>query len=546
MAWAIAGRPTVLKLKLRTKLGLVSLVLLLLPWVGYRYVREMEGFLLDARRQALLAAAKAVASTLHERPVLMRLSVPLRAKQAEPPPATGEDGEPAAPVETAVPVEIARATDRPPEDAVAEVGKLLQGAARGEGRLWVVNRELKVLAQAGSLKPVQANESPSLLRQWADRLLPAPAADFDDAIDDDVLVGGPDITSALMGAPASRIRNSRDGRAVIVSAAHPVWAGDTVVGAVVAEETTNPILSLRNEALEKLLLLTLAAFAAVALLLLGFASRLSARIRRLRDEAENALDARGRIAHLLTASSAGDEIGDLSRSFSAMLAKLSQHHDYLESLASRLSHELRTPVAVVRSSLENLRLEGVSGEAQVYVERAEEGINRLSRILTRMSEATRLEAGLVGLERERYDLAHVVRDCVAGYRMAYPDRELVLELPSMAANVSGAPDLAAQMLDKLVSNAADFATPGTPIRIGVSVANGMVELEVSNQGPPLPASLAGKLFGSMISARTTPAKEPHLGLGLYVARLIAEFHGGRISAQDVALGVAVRAVLPVA
>jgi two-component system sensor histidine kinase ChvG len=534
------------RLSLRSKLALVSLVLLVLPWVGYRYVREMEGFLLESRQQALLATAKAVATVLHERPALMRLSTPLRARQTEPPPAVTEDGDVAATVETAVPVEIGRASEQGTEDAVAEVARLLQGAARSDGRIWVVNRELKVLALAGSLKPPENAQPQGIAGRLAGWLMLAPARDFDDAIDDDVLANGRDITSALMGAPASRLRNSRDGRAVIVSAAHPVWAGDNVVGAVVAEETTNPILSLRNEALEKLLLLTVTAFAAVAVLLLGFATRLSGRIRRLRDEAEGALDARGRIAHLATASTAGDEIGDLSRSFSAMLAKLSQHHGYLESLASRLSHELRTPVAVVRSSLENLRLEGVTGEAQVYVDRAEEGLDRLSRILSRMSEATRLEASLAAMERERYDLVRVVQDCIEGYRLAYAGKTFDLTVPAGPAMVGGSPDLLAQLLDKLVSNAADFAAAGTPIRVTLEDADGMVRLQVANRGPGLPAAMAGKLFESMISVRPAAAGEPHLGLGLYVARLIAEFHGGRIAAADLpdGGGVAVTVCMP--
>ena len=80
-----------------------------------------------------------------------------------------------------------------------------------------------------------------------------------------------------------------------------------------------------------------------------YASWLSARIRRLRDEAERAIDAQGRVHGPLTSSNAGDEIGDLSRSFSSVLARLSQYASYQENMASRLSHELRTPIAVVRS-----------------------------------------------------------------------------------------------------------------------------------------------------------------------------------------------------
>jgi len=546
-----------LKLSLRVKLALVSLVLLVLPWAGYRYVVEMERFLLGSQEQALLATAKAVATALHERPRLMRLSAPLRAPQPPPEPspaveagasdlAAATEAEKPAPVETAVPiaVEIGHASEHGNGDK--DLAELLRGAQRSQARLWVVNRELKILAVAGSLKPATA-EAASPLRRALSWLIQPPAVDFDDAFDEDVLANGREVTAALLGAGASRVRNTADGRAVIVSAAYPIWAGDNVVGAVVAEETTNPILTVRNEALERLLVLTLTVFAAVAVVLLGFASRLSGRIRRLRDEAEGAIDASGRIGRLLTASKAGDEIGDLSRSFSTVLTRLAQHHTYLESLASRLSHELRTPVAVVRSSLENLRMEGVGEAAGVYVDRAEDGLNRLSRILSRMAEATRLEASLVTQERESYDLVRVVGDCVEGYRLAYPGQAFVLESAASPLKIGGSPDLIAQLLDKLVANAVDFSETGAPVRIEVAATAEGVRLCVANRGPRLPADMAGKLFESMVSVRPAAAGgEPHLGLGLYVARLIAEFHGGGIRAENLPAGdgVAIVVTLP--
>jgi signal transduction histidine kinase len=214
---------------------------------------------------------------------------------------------------------------------------------------------------------------------------------------------------------------------------------------------------------------------------------------------------------------------------------LSQHHQYLESMASRLSHELRTPIAVVRSSLENLKLAPADG--RVYIERAEAGLARLSTILTRMSEATRLEQGLASLERERFDLAAVVQGCVEGYRLAYPGQAFELAVAAEKAAVSGSPDLAAQLLDKLVANAVDFSRGGEPVRVSLSIADGAALLTVANQGPPLPEAMRGKLFDSMVSVRGSGASgEPHLGLGLYVARLIAEFHGGAIRAENLTPG----------
>ena len=340
-----------------------------------------------------------------------------------------------------------------------------------------------------------------------------------------------------------------DERAVVMSAAAPIWSGDAVVGAVVAEETTNPIASMRSAALERLLFLTLASFIGVAALLMAYATRLSLRIRRLRDEAESAIDARGRITRLASGSEAADEIGDLSRSFSGLLERLAQHHAYLESMAGRLSHELRTPIAVVRSSLENLKLAPGSAEARRYIERAEEGLQRLSRILDRMIEASRLEQSLSVVERSRYDLVPVVRGCVEGYRLAYPRASFSLELPPGRTQVEGAPDLAAQLLDKLVENAVDFSSGSEPVRVALENGGGAAVLTVANKGPLLPAGARARLFESMISVRE--AREggaPHLGLGLYVARLIAEFHGGSIVAADSPAGdgVALSVRLPVA
>jgi len=544
-----------LRVTLRVKLALVSLAMLALPWAGWLYVGEMERFLLEGQERALLATARAVATALHDRPQLLA-AVPERddalRREAEEELRRLTQGD-ASVAGGDADVPLAR------EDAVAaapaqeEIAAILRGVERASSRIWVVNRRYQVLALAGSLKQPVPPVQEGVLRSWWHQaigwLIPGPTEDFAEALPDDVLATSRDITAALQGTPGTRVRRTPDGRAVVLSSAYPIWSGDEVAGAVVAEETTNPIVSLRSAALERLLALTLAAFAGVGALLIAYATRLSHRIRRLRDEAESAIDARGRITRLAAGSDAGDEIGDLSRSFSAMLARLAQHHAYLESMADRLSHELRTPIAVVRSSLENLQLAAESVERVLYIERAEEGLGRLNTILQRMMEASRLEQSLRASERERYDLVPVVRGCVEGYRLAYPQARFALELPERRVDVEGSPDLAAQLLDKLVENAVDFSTSGAPIRIELDEERGMALLKVINRGPLLPPEMRGRLFDSMISLRgERRGAVPHLGLGLYVARLIAEFHGGSIAADNLPAGdgVAITARLPIA
>ena len=485
-----------LRFSLRVKLALLLFALLALPFAGVLYVNEVERYLLEGQEQSLLAVTRAVATALHERPQLLAS-------------ASGRDD---------------------------EVDAILLGLQRTSSRIWVVDRGYQVIASAGSLRrAVEVSEDAPWWQPLVGWLIPRPTEDFIESRPEDVLATGSDVAAAMQGTPATRTRHTRDGRAVVLSAAHPIWNGDEVTGAVVAEETTNAVMSVKTAALERLLWLTLAAFAGTGLLLMAFATRLSMRIRRLRDEAESAIDARGHIRGLRAGSKADDEIGDLSRSFSAVLERLAEHHAYLEAMAGRLSHELRTPIAVVRSSLENLKLSNEN--SALYIERAEQGLARLGRIIERMTEASRLEQSLRTVERERYDLAAVVRGCVEGYRLAYPRAQFALELPGRKVEVEGAPDLAAQLLDKLVENAVDFSNGAAPVSVTLDDQSGAAALTVSNKGPLLPDKMRTRLFESMISMRgATGTGTPHLGLGLYVARLIAEFHGGTIAASNLAGG----------
>jgi dedicated sortase system histidine kinase len=478
---------------------LVALVLSVIPVLGSLHLKLLERLLREGQEQALLATARAIATALHDRPELLEL----------------RDGAPAR----------------------GEMSLILKSLARAESRIWIVDREQRLLALAGDLKRVSMEDSSfSVLRPLTSLILERPTNDFDDALPESEIIGGPVAVSALQGVPARRWRLSPDSKAVILSASHPVWDGEQIVAAVVAEETTNAIRSIYNRALEQLVATTLFAFGIGALTLLAFASRLSTRLRRLRDEAEAAIDSQGRVRGLVAGSRASDEIGDLSRSFSTVLERLAQYNRYLESMAGRLSHELRTPIAVVRSSLENLRLQPLPADAATYLARAGEGLRRLDTILTRMSEATRLEQLVRQGERERFDAREVVRGCVAGYQALFKDRAFEVETPGEPVVLNGSPDLYAQMLDKLAANAVDFAV-ADPIHIRLFLKGGEAVLAVSNAGPRLPESMQGKLFESMVSVRRQDGAgrrgdEPHLGLGLYIARLVAEFHGGRAEALD--------------
>lgn len=513
---------------IRAQLLLVLTVFLAIPWLAYAYVQALERFLRESQERGIAGTAQAVATALHDRPALFA------------PPAN------------------------PWNPTAPEIDVMLQGLSRTTSRIFVVDATGNVLSRAGSLRrPPPPDETPpsgfarvlaTMLRYTLDPLYAAILRQPTEEFSDDFL-GRPipfqkEVDGALAGILTTDRRASSDGRVTIVAAAHPIWVGDRVQGAVVVEETTNAVLAERNRAFERLFTLVLALTLVGGIALALFATTLSSRIRRLRDEVEQAIDAKGNVRHIASGSRAGDEIGDLSRSFSSVLGRLADGASHREHLANRLSHELRTPIAVVRSSLDNLDDDAVAGNARVYLERAQGGLDRLAQILTRMSEATRLEQSIGDAEFERLDLVALVRACVDGYRSAYANREFILDAPAGEIALEGAPDLVAQMLDKLVANAVELGTPGRPIVVRVQRAGAAALLSVSNDGPLLPETMRDRLFESMVSVRdeSQPGGSPHLGLGLYIVRLVAERHGGSARADNRAdgSGVVMTVTLPAA
>ena len=350
------------------------------------------------------------------------------------------------------------------------------------------------------------------------------------------------VASAINGSEsASWFRAGETGRA-IVAVASPVSVNDDTIGAVVLQQGTEAILSLTNQGLARLMNVTMIATVLVAGALLGYATWLSRRIRKLSIAAEDALDA-DQLKRALPSAKAKDEIGDLSRSFSNVLTQLGDYNEYLRTLASKLSHELRTPLTIVTSSLENLEHEPLNDASAEYTARARGGAERLRRILNAMSEASRVEELMANVEPELVDLVNILGSTVDAYRDAYKERVFKFDTDVEAAPMRGSPELLIQMLDKLVDNAVSFSSPGDAIGISLTWSATEYALAISNPGPPLPERMRGQLFDSMVSVREHD-RERHLGLGLYIARLIAEGHGGRIEADDGAAGVTFTVRLP--
>ncbi|MCX7557177.1 ATP-binding protein [Xanthomonadaceae bacterium JHOS43] len=396
-----------------------------------------------------------------------------------------------------------------------------------------------VLARAGAFPAEAAGSRAGTWRQLLYRLVtpvpPVPAPVRDTGVTLDI----PELWQALSDRPALTWYGLDHGRGLLLATAVPVHVDGRVRGALLLERPSETLL-LGGQALAGLLLASIVAMSAVGLILFGFAGHLSARIRTLSRAAERAIAREGRQApEGFVASQATDELGDLSRSFGRLLEEVGAYSDYLRGLAGTLSHELHTPIAVVRSSLENLESEHVSDAARIYVERARAGVDRLGAIVRAMSEASRVERAIATTEGEDFDLRALIADCAEGYRTLLAPRTLQTMLPTQAVPFHGAPDLIVQALDKLVDNARGFCPPDGWVLIALArTANG-VEIVVANAGPGLPDTMQDRLFDSLVSLRGGAQRNdgaPHLGFGLHVVRLVAQRHAGHARAANLPQG----------
>lgn len=412
-------------------------------------------------------------------------------------------------------------------------------------RLRIISPDRMVLRRSGSLDARDTLTDSELsfkrwLRAWVYRALLAPPLAEPNAYRFDVLKLETAASEGALHGKLNAVWRPAGSRAsVVLAAAVPLRADAPNEGVLMLEKTSDALLIWSNRALGGLIFGGVLTMILAGAVLFGYAGWLSFRIRKLKTATENALTPEGLLRGNFPKSRTIDEVGDLSRSFGKLLEQLGEYNEYLRTLASKLSHELSTPLAVVRSSLENLEHENISTGARTYAQRARSGAERLVQILRSMSEATRMERAIASAEGESFDLRAVVTGATAAYRDIAGSKHIVCEVPKEPVTLYGAPELIHQALDKLVDNALSFTADGGQITIALRHADGAINLEVINPGPRLPEKMRGRLFDSLVSMRDGKAGSPHLGLGLYIVRLIAELHGGYAKAQDLSDGAGV-------
>ena len=355
------------------------------------------------------------------------------------------------------------------------------------------------------------------------------------------------LLASASGAPVAALPPSRgfldriyrslltgSGEQRLIEASAPIYTREpkSILGQLSVTQSTERWLTLKDHALTTLFNLTLVTTVLAVLAMFAFAARLGLRLARLRRASESAMTRTGLVTSF-PETETRDELGDLARGFATLLGRLDEYTGYLRTLAGKLAHEIRTPLTIVRSSLENLETEAApSGSARTYLDRAREGSERLNAILVAMGAATRVEEAINSAERSGFDLVPVVDSAIRAYRDAFPTHSFALETKDAPVEIEGAPDLIVQMLDKLIDNAVDFAPRGATIVVKLSADTDSARLEVQNPGPLLAPGIRARIFESLWQSRVDADSRPHFGLGLYIVRLIAGFHDGEATADN--------------
>ena len=434
-----------------------------------------------------------------------------------------------------------------------EVLRIIDGLGYSGAKIQVIDSRKRIRAEVGSreqnkLPGTQADTSwwvfwdalSSYITDPLYRLIETNLRAGAHIVSDDVL------NQALAGEPSFQRQISDEGGEAIV-AAHPIFVQDSILGAVLLQQDTNRILELRRDALKRIVNFSVIFLFILLALILVFSMRLAGRIRKLGAEATGAIDSAGRLKtnQIKAETSAGDEIGDLARSISGMLARLHQHNQFLEKMPLTLRHEINNPLNTLSTSLQNLEFEDTASGRSKYLEAARRGLNRIGMIVQNLADAASLEDALHSEEPDIIDLNELLQNYMSNAGSNHPGHHF--KYHGTAAFCEVADYRIEQLLDKLIDNAVDFSSPDSVIHAKLEKHQGQLNLEVSNQGPTVDDSKLVHIFDSMVSIRDArDDSRLHFGMGLYVVRIIAEHHGGSVSAANLAdqSGFAVTVTFP--
>jgi two-component system sensor histidine kinase ChvG len=351
----------------------------------------------------------------------------------------------------------------------------------------------------------------------------------------------PEVAAALNGAKVSLVRLNDRGQ-IIVLVAVPVQRFRAVLGALVLSTTGGEIDDvLRAE--RQVVLMTFAFVAFVTVLLSTLlASTIALPLRKLAAAAERVRRGINKRVEIPDLSARGDEIGDLSGAVRDMTNALYNRIAAIEAFAADVSHELKNPLTSLRSAVETLAYAKTPEQRERLVEIVNHDVKRLDRLITDISDASRLDAELARGEAQAFDLSQLLESIVSYANdtrkegQADVTFEVAMPPPGMdrarAYTIMGHDSRLGQVVRNLIDNARSFTRPGTRLNVRVRRVGSEVEFRVEDWGPGIRPDNLERIFERFYTDRPDGSFGSNSGLGLSISKQIVDAHRGRIWAEN--------------
>jgi two-component system sensor histidine kinase ChvG len=350
----------------------------------------------------------------------------------------------------------------------------------------------------------------------------------------------PEAMQALTGGGGSAVRSDPQTGGLVISAAVPLQRYKRLLGTIMVSTSNREIEEeLRTVRLE-LIRIFGAALLVTVLLSLYLAGTIARPIRRLAMAARRA-GGRGARIEIPDVTGRNDEIGELAGSLREMTDALWQRMSAIESFAADVAHEIKNPLSSLRSAVETAARIDDPEKQHRLMAIVQDDVERLDRLITDISDASRLDAELSRLELSPTDIGAMLRALVEMHdaTRAEGSPRLVLDGPADPPGrgrtlvVPGIESRLSQVFLNLIANAVSFSPPDGEIRIRAALDGRAVLVTVEDQGPGIPDDKLTAIFDRFYSERPVGEKfGTHSGLGLSISKQIVEAHRGRLWAEN--------------
>ena len=356
--------------------------------------------------------------------------------------------------------------------------------------------------------------------------------------------GYPEVASALEGRPQSFVRVNVHGETVI-SVAAPIQRFRAVRGALLLSTQGHDIDSMIASERRAIFRIFLVSAAVMLLLSVALAGTIAEPMRKLAEAADRVRRGVTSRQEIPDFTDRNDEIGHLSGALRDMTRALFTRMEATERFAADVAHELKNPLTSLRSAVETLPIAKTEASRGRLLEVIQHDVKRLDRLISDISNASRLDAELARGDMGAVDMAKLIRALVNAYRQV--EREdavrltLVIEGDAPEANwlVFGHDSRLGQVINNLIDNARTFSEPGGEVRVKLRRARAEgpeeregFEIRVDDDGPGIPAHAFERIFERFYTDRPNQSFGQNSGLGLSISRQIVEAHGGSVRAEN--------------